>query len=119
MRRAIVLFLLFLLPLEVLAGVVYEPALDHGTQAESTWFLSTPSVVMHDVAEDVDPFLSDTTPGFSLDLGEAADIVARLPKTPYSRASFPPRQTVEIVRSAYPPVPVPPAIRRLSHVTVA
>src|SRR5690606_20622036 len=110
MRRAIVLFLLFLLPLEVLAGVVYEPALDHGTQAESTWFLSTPSIVVHDMPEAADPLSSDATPGLSLDLGEASDIVARLLQASRRAASFPPRQAIEIVRSVYPPVPIPPAI---------
>nr|MBF0685386.1 hypothetical protein [Pseudomonas sp.] len=111
MRRVIVLFLLFVLPIEVLAGVVYEPALNPGTQAESTWFLSTPSVVVHDVSLDSDPLKADTAPDVSLDLGEASDIVACLLKMPDHCATSPPRHIAIAVRSVVLAVPIPPAIR--------
>jgi len=111
MRRFIVLFLLFLLPIEVLAGIVYEPALQHGKQAESMWFLSTPSVVVHDVSPDSDPLKADAAPDVSLDLGEASDIVACLLKMPDHRATSPPRHIAIAVHSVVLAVPIPPAIR--------
>src|SRR5690606_15415882 len=110
MRRAIVLFLLFLLPLEVLAGVVYEPALQQGKQAESTWFLSTPSVVVHDVSPNGGPPEAELLSDVSLDLGEAADIVASLPVTPGRFATAPPRYLVLAGLSIVLEVPTPPAI---------
>lgn len=111
MRRFIVLFLLFLLPIEVLAGVVHDPALQHGKQAESTWFLSTPSVVVHDVSPDSDPLQEDKAPDVSLDLGEASDIVACLLKMPDHCATSPPRHVAIAVHSVVLTVPIPPAIR--------
>jgi len=110
MRRFIVLFLLFLLPIEVLAGVVYEPALQHGGQAESTWFLSTPSVVVHDVSPDGGPLDAEQISDVSLDLGEASDIVARLPITPGHFATAPPFHVAMAGLSVVMAVPTPPAI---------
>ena len=110
MRRVIVLFLLFVLPIEVLAGVVYEPALDHGTQAESTWFLSTPSIVVHDASPEGGPLGAEAVPEVSLDLGEAFDIVACLPKAPGHCATSPPHHIAITVRSVVLAVPTPPAI---------
>lgn len=110
MRRFIVLFLLFLLPIEVLAGVVYEPALQHGGQAESTWFLSTPSVVVHDVSPDGGPLEAEPLSDVSLDLGEAADIVACLPITSGRFATAPPFHIAMAELSVILEVPTPPAI---------
>lgn len=111
MRRFIVLFLLFLLPIEVLAGVVYEPALQqHDEQAESTWFLSTPSVIVHDVSPDDGPLDAESPSDVSLDLGEASDIVARLPATPGRCAAAPPFCVAAAGLSVILAVPTPPAI---------
>ncbi|MBJ7262385.1 MAG: hypothetical protein JHC61_01005 [Burkholderiaceae bacterium] len=94
MRRAVTLFLLFLLPLEVFAGIAYELKIAH--EASQGIELSAA-----DTAADAD---------LLLDLGETFDLPCAFTKKSPSLITSPPGHFTYCDKSIVTAVPIPPAI---------
>ena len=117
MQRAVLLFLLFLLPLEVFEGIAYElklaqeakqetslhsPAESRATQADST-----PSDPARSALQSS---LFDSDPELVLDLGEAFDVPCTFVRKPPPLIASPPSHASYCDKSVVSSVPTPPAI---------
>lgn len=112
MRRAVILFLLFLLPLEVFAGIAYELKLAHEAKQEINLSVH-PSAGAIDFSSPLTPassILPDADPDLLLDLGEAFDLPCAFTEKPPALIASPPGHATYCDKSIVTSVPTPPAI---------
>lgn len=116
MRRLVILFMLFLLPIEVFAGIAYEQHLAQDAQHESSqsYLVSAadPSAALNasgsPTGASVDLQADD---GFALDLGEAFDVPCQSFRKPAPRVASAPLHATFCDKSVVADVPIPVAIQ--------
>ena len=111
MRRLVILFLLVLLPIEVLAGISYEQHL--AFEARETGEHSDRPVVQVDFPAPLCNPSSASDMGessFALDLGEAFDVPCQSARKPTPRVASPPTHISFCDKSVVVAVPTRPAI---------
>jgi len=115
MRRLVILFMLFLLPIEVFAGIAYEHHLAQDAQHESSHADHVLDVEAHASVHTDDVPASSTSEhhadaGFALDLGEAFDVPCKSFRKPAPGVGPEPLHATFSDKSVVADVPIPVAI---------
>ena len=111
MHRAVLLFLLFLLPLEVFAGIAYELRLaQEAKQTASFDPEPVQSMPIDSTRSALQLSLFDAGSELALDLGEAFDVPCTFVRKPPPLIASPPSHATYCDKSVVTAVPTPPAI---------
>jgi len=111
MRRIVILFLLFLLPIEVFAGISYEQHLAQDAQYEAYQSGASAAAAQAPLAPAALDLDLDVDSGFTLDLGEAFDVPCKSFKKAAPCVASPPIHVTYCDKSIVVDVPLRPAIQ--------